>query len=188
MASKSRTINGKLDIPPAHDWRTTDVDEINRRRLRARNERFAISNLDACEPVHSRFRVKSATGMTYSVEIRDVAAVKDTNLKLGARIAILAVPASAAQKVTELLIDAGIRAILNFAPVLLRVPKTVYVRNVSFLQEIAVLSYHLSSDLLSDLNGYVPALDGDKTTTNGSSHPRRTQKPSDIAYPSAKPR
>ena len=39
---------------------------------------------------------------------------------------------------------AGIRAILNFAPVVLRVPPEVVVRNVSFLQELAVLSYHLT--------------------------------------------
>ncbi len=76
MITRSKTRKKKQDkitIPSAHDWRTTDADEINRRRLRAQNERFAISNTDPREPVHSRFRVKSATGMTYSVEIRHVA-------------------------------------------------------------------------------------------------------------------
>jgi redox-sensing transcriptional repressor len=82
----------------------------------------------------------------WDLEIRDVATIKETNQKLGARIAILAVPAGAAQKVTDLLVEAGIHAILNFAPVLLRVPHNVYVRNVSFLQELAVLSYHLSGE------------------------------------------
>lgn len=58
----------------------------------------------------------------------------------------------------DTLVEAGIRALLNFAPVLLRVPDNVFVRNVSFLQELAVLSYHLSGDrlLVSDhgpLNG-----------------------------------
>jgi len=37
-----------------------------------------------------------------------------------------------------MLVEAGIHAILNFAPVLLRVPSHVFVRNVSFLQELAV--------------------------------------------------
>ncbi len=72
--------------------------------------------------------------------------LKEVNQKLRARIAILAVPATAAQNVAELLVEAGVHAILNFAPVLLRVPSYVVVRNVSFLQELAVLSYHLSSD------------------------------------------
>jgi redox-sensing transcriptional repressor len=82
----------------------------------------------------------------WDMEIMDVARIKEVNLQLGAQIAILAVPAPAAQQVTELLVEAGIHAILNFAPVLLRVPSHVFVRNVSFLQELAVLSYHLSND------------------------------------------
>ena len=82
----------------------------------------------------------------WDLEIHDVVRIKEVNQKLGARIAILAVPAVAAQQVTELMVDAGIHAILNFAPVLLRVPDYVFVRNVSFLQELAVLSYHISSD------------------------------------------
>jgi redox-sensing transcriptional repressor len=59
-------------------------------------------------------------------------------------MAILAVPASAAQGAADALIAVGIRAILNFAPIILRVPTNVVVRNVSFLQELAVLSYHLT--------------------------------------------
>ena len=63
-----------------------------------------------------------------------------------ARIAIFCIPASAAQAVAEEAIAAGIRVILNFAPIILRVPERIVVRNVSFLQELAVLSYHLSTD------------------------------------------
>ncbi len=72
MTRKKKKSAGKIIIPPAHDWRTTDADEINRRRLRAQEERFAITNTDPGEPVFSRFRVGSATGNTYHVEIRDV--------------------------------------------------------------------------------------------------------------------
>jgi len=105
----------------------------------------------------------------WDIEIRDVATVTEINQKLGARIAILAVPASAAQKVAELLVEAGIRAILNFAPVLLRVPSNVYVRNVSFLQELAVLSYHLSGDMLSDFAGRVHISEPNaKSESNGA--------------------
>ena len=60
----------KIKLPPAHDWRTTDADEINKRRQRAREESFAITNTDARHPIFSNFRVKSASGLTYSVEIR----------------------------------------------------------------------------------------------------------------------
>jgi hypothetical protein len=78
--------------------------------------------------------------------IEDIARLKEVNARIGAQIAIIAVPANAAQEVADLLVEAGIRAILNFAPVSLKVPPHVHVRNVSFLQELAVLSYHLASD------------------------------------------
>jgi ERCC4-related helicase len=60
----------RIKLPPVHDWRTTDADEINKRRQRAREESFVITNTDARHPIFSNFRVKSASGLTYSVEIR----------------------------------------------------------------------------------------------------------------------
>jgi len=80
----------------------------------------------------------------WDLDILDVNRLKEANLELGARIAIIAVPASSAQVVTDQLVDAGIRVILNFAPTTIRVPEDVVVRNVCFIQELAVLSYHLS--------------------------------------------
>jgi hypothetical protein len=73
--SKRSKHNAAADIavPPAHDWRTTDQDEINKRRLRARTEQLLVVNTDAAHPIFSNFRVKSASGMTYAVEIRDLA-------------------------------------------------------------------------------------------------------------------
>ncbi len=61
------------DLPPATDWRTTDADEIRKRQLRAREERHRIDNLDPRHPVFSNFGVRSPSGMSYRVEIRDVA-------------------------------------------------------------------------------------------------------------------
>lgn len=80
----------------------------------------------------------------WDLEILDIARIKEVNARLNAHMAIIAVPRSAAQAVTDLLIDAGVHAILNFAPTILKVPDHVVVRNVSFVQELAVLSYHLS--------------------------------------------
>ncbi len=59
-------------IPPVYNWRTTDEDEIERRRLRARSEHFTISNLDAKHPIFSNFHIRSGSGLTYCVEIRSV--------------------------------------------------------------------------------------------------------------------
>jgi hypothetical protein len=62
----------ELQVPSWHNWRTTDTDEINRRRLRAREESFSISNLHAQHPIFSNFKVRSGSGLTYQVEIRDL--------------------------------------------------------------------------------------------------------------------
>src|SRR2546428_8539232 len=60
-------------LPSPTDWRTTDADELAKRRLRAREERHRITNLDPAHPVFSNFEVQSPSGMTYRAEIRDVA-------------------------------------------------------------------------------------------------------------------
>ena len=57
-------------------------------------------------------------------------------------IAILAVPAVAAQQVAERLVEHGIHSILNFAPVRVKVPDTVSVRQVDLSMELQVLSYY----------------------------------------------
>lgn len=62
----------EISLPPAHDWRTTDEDETNRRRKRAREESFVIRNRDARHPIYSNFSVGSGSGLTYEVEIREV--------------------------------------------------------------------------------------------------------------------
>ena len=81
-----------------------------------------------------------------SLIVQDGSLLRQVNARINARIAILCVPASVAQTVAETAISAGVRVILNFAPILLKVPERIVVRNVSFLQELAVLSYHLSGE------------------------------------------
>ena len=61
-------------------------------------------------------------------------------------IAILAVPAEAAQQVADRVVSSGVRAILNFAPVRLRVPEGVALRNVDMVVEMEGLTFALTSD------------------------------------------
>lgn len=63
-----------LPLPPPDDWRTTDQDEINRRRLRAREESPQVDNRDARFPIFSNFVVHSPSDVDYGVEIRDLRA------------------------------------------------------------------------------------------------------------------
>ena len=62
----------------------------------------------------------------------------------GIQIAILAVPVEAAQAVTDELVAAGIRAVLNFAPTRLRVPRDVRLNNVDLPIELETLSFYLA--------------------------------------------
>ena len=71
--------------------------------------------------------------------------LKETVGRRRIRMAILTVPAAAAQEVTDQLIAAGIRAILNFAPVVLHVPDRVVVSNVNLAIELESLSYFRST-------------------------------------------
>ncbi|MCF8563787.1 redox-sensing transcriptional repressor Rex [Alicyclobacillus tolerans] len=58
------------------------------------------------------------------------------------RMAIIAVPPDQAQSVADRLVEAGVSAILNFAPVLLRVPSHIHVRNADFASELQALAYY----------------------------------------------
>jgi redox-sensing transcriptional repressor len=60
------------------------------------------------------------------------------------QIAVLAVPAEAAQGVTDALVAAGIKAVLNFAPARLRVPKDARLKNVDLSIELETLSFYLA--------------------------------------------
>ncbi len=60
-------------------------------------------------------------------------------------IAIIAVPVSAAQKVCDKVVTAGIQEILNFAPCNLNIPDNVEVRNADLALELQNLSYTLKN-------------------------------------------
>jgi len=61
------------------------------------------------------------------------------------KIAIIAVPADGAQNAVDLLVKAGIKCILNFAPVLLKVNNGVLVKNIDLSNELESFSFFLAS-------------------------------------------
>jgi len=77
-----------------------------------------------------------------SVKVQDVAGLaglRDSDI----RLAILAVPAHAAQRVADSLVGAGIRGILNLAPCYLAVPKRVKVITIDIAMELGILPYYV---------------------------------------------
>ena len=63
--------------------------------------------------------------------------IKRQNVKM----AVLTVPAAAAQEVANLLVQAGITGILNFSPIVLSLPEKVMVNTVNLAIELENLSY-----------------------------------------------
>lgn len=66
--------------------------------------------------------------------------VKENNIKIG----IVTVPPGSAQDVTDKLVDAGVKAILNFAPQVIKTPNNVILRNVDLSVNLEVLSFNLN--------------------------------------------
>lgn len=60
------------------------------------------------------------------------------------KLAILTVPGTGAQGVTNTLVEAGIQAILNFSTIILQVPNNVVVNNVNLAIELENLSYFIT--------------------------------------------
>ncbi len=77
--------------------------------------------------------------------VRDVKHIETDLKKEPSDIAIVVTPAAAAQDVVDRMVRAGVKAILNFAPVQLTVPRDVAVKTVNMALELETLSYSLAN-------------------------------------------
>src|SRR5579885_1781099 len=77
--------------------------------------------------------------------VRDVRHIETDLAKEPSDIAIVVTPAESAQDVTDRLVRAGVKAILNFAPVQLQVPPDVAVKSVNMALELETLSFALAN-------------------------------------------
>ncbi|MGD0461963.1 MAG: redox-sensing transcriptional repressor Rex [Tepidisphaeraceae bacterium] len=75
--------------------------------------------------------------------IQPLAELKSTVEKMGIRVAILAAPADAAQELAEQCVQAGIRGLLNFAPVSLNVPRDIALNSVDLAVQLEQLSFQV---------------------------------------------
>ena len=75
--------------------------------------------------------------------VRDVSDMSDEIRKAGIRIAMIAVPARHAQEVADQLAEAGIQAILNYAPLSLNVPPNVRVQYIDPSIHLQRMTYYL---------------------------------------------
>jgi redox-sensing transcriptional repressor len=78
----------------------------------------------------------------YSVPIYKTDMLKEVVDKYHVKIAVIAVPAIAAQEVCYELVDCGITGIMNFSPVILKTPEHVNVYNIELIPVLEALLYH----------------------------------------------
>lgn len=98
---------------------------------------FPIRLLLDCDPA----KIGTAVAGLPVVDIREAAsACRDADVAIG----VIATPEAVAQQVADVLIAAGIRSILNFAPGSLTVPEGVEVRRVDLALELQLLAFHES--------------------------------------------
>ena len=91
------------------------------------------------DPVAARSRVRSA------IEIFSIDDLEKRLIGQQVDIAVLTVPADAAQAIATRLAALGVQAILNFTPSRLDVPKVMQVRYVDLALELENLSYYVQS-------------------------------------------
>jgi redox-sensing transcriptional repressor len=103
-----------------------------------RQEGFEIAAL--FDNVKEKVGQKSRGG----VSILDIHDLKKYAKRDAIGIAVLAVPASSAQRVVDLVVAAGIKAVLNFSPGALNVPPDVKLKSVDLTVSLESLSFYLA--------------------------------------------
>lgn len=68
----------------------------------------------------------------------------------GVDIGFLTVPQEAAQEAADVLVQAGVKGILNFAPTVINVPKEIHVEPVDFLAGLKRLSFYIQNPQLKE--------------------------------------
>jgi redox-sensing transcriptional repressor len=84
-------------------------------------------------------------GTVAGCRVRSARSMRDFIRRHHVQMAILTTPVEPAQKVCDRLVEAGIRAIWNFTPTRLRVPRGVFVRNEHISLGLSELAYHLTT-------------------------------------------
>lgn len=81
----------------------------------------------------------------YGLPVHAIDALSEDNHERPVDIAVIAVPADAAQRVVDRVIAAGVTAIMSFAPIQLQVPAHVTLNTVNMAMELERLSFALTN-------------------------------------------
>jgi redox-sensing transcriptional repressor len=105
--------------------------------------------------------------------ILSVEKLPDLARRMGIHIGIITVPAAAAQRSAELLVQSGILAIWNFAPVTLKLPSDIIIQSEDLYYSLASLSCRLAEVIEKPTNSaLIPVPAGGQRTNPGDTQDR----------------
>ncbi len=114
-----------------------DVGHALLRLIELEDRGFSIAAIFDKDPQKIDRRIDKLT-------VLDVATLHEVILRRGIRVAIIAVPACEAQGIADALFDAGVGAILSYAPILLKLPPHVRVSYLDPVVGLQSMTYYLS--------------------------------------------
>ncbi|HEY8875463.1 MAG TPA: redox-sensing transcriptional repressor Rex [Desulfosporosinus sp.] len=103
-----------------------------------RERGFIITSIFDSDP-------KKVGTMIGNVEILPINQLQKVGKQNRTQIGIVAVPAAAAQEIVDQMIEMKVKAILNFAPVVLNVPPEIELRNVDLAVNLEVLTFNVGA-------------------------------------------
>jgi len=84
------------------------------------------------------------------IPVYSMSRLKEIIDRFKVKVAIIAVPEISAQEVVDELIRHGIIGIVNFAPVLLKVPENIFINNVNLCDELESVIYYVHKQIQAD--------------------------------------
>jgi len=78
--------------------------------------------------------------------VQPIDAIRETLADMHVDIGIVATPATAAQQVIDALVDCGVKAILNYAPIAAQVPAHVHVKDIDPVLSLQSMTYYLKDN------------------------------------------
>ncbi|EMY34546.1 redox-sensing transcriptional repressor Rex [Arthrobacter crystallopoietes BAB-32] len=152
----TRTIAARLGL--TQDWRVAIVGAGNLGRALAGYSGFTTRGFEVAAIFDADPAVIGSD--VGGLKVSGVADLEKVLARTGANMVVLAVPARVAQELCDKLVQAGVRSILSFAPVVLQVPAGVEVRKVDMATELQILAYHAQRAQESELHSETHARSG----------------------------
>lgn len=97
----------------------------------------------------------------YDIPVYSMDRLKEIIHRFKVKVAIIAVPEISAQQVCDELVRNGIKGIINFAPVLLKVPEDVVINNINLCDELESVIYYVHNQIRNEGLKNIELLYGD---------------------------